>query len=516
MNIRYDPSTFFENSGNNAAIFGEKLRDGIVGGACAIWAAYPKFITNGRNPASSYARGFMNQACSGLQPPVPFVPPPFTGGQCCDGQYQVNINYELRRCTGNVVIASGPTQVNVVGKVTGLELRTCLQNPAFTCLDVVYENCTGTVLSETAFSTTRSIAEGDCSGSSPFDPDADDINPVTSTFSIASIVRTDGQPDDCGNPPGGYPDVTPGPGDLDFTFNITNLDGTDVSFTAIWNQAIDNYNFPMSFQVNGSNVTLDVGGVTIFGGVSITSSNNNTFVPPPGSQGGKDLDGTPYVVPYPDIPPPTLPELVVPEGVEDIVEYLLCEEGVLETINDSVKLAPGVSPVVKIILEILSDVVEELCEGESVDLAFPEVYPVLPGTERPAILYIYKELINGKRSRSTYSTTVSNPTQAAIDEIDSIVVPDKSTGKFVASIKLEDGSRIISSGIDELVAVANLTFLLTKVIPTLLPSPLEDFVVITKQERLQERILNCSQIEYYPNGRAAGVSPSVQRLIPPP
>lgn len=510
-------SEFFQSSGNAAAEFSEKLRDGIVTNACNIWAEYPDWIVNSRLPANSFARGFMNSVCAPIQAPVPYNPTGQVGGQCCDKEYIVGVSYTIRRCAGDIVIAERAyEEVSITGKILGIDLNVIPNGGGTNGLFIPYENCAASQFREILFSTTAGISFDNCQTVSGGDPGSA-INVDNSEFAIVSIRTADGSPDDCDGAGSFYPPNPPGAGDFTQSITININDGYDANYVQTWNRYSENYNFPMSFKVGGINATLDIGGLTIYGNPSATQPGGNDIIPDPGADGGVDEVGDVYNFPNPDSGFPSLPILVSPENIAENIAYLVCEEGALEVVEQIVKSIPGFNPILKFLIQILSEIIAELCKtGEGGDLAFPEVYPILPGTERPAIVYVYKELVGGVRQRSTYSSTVSNPTAAAIAAIDSVVVDDKVTGPIVASIRMLDGGRLVSTGITETAALSNLNFLISQAEPTLIPSPQSAHVVYTNQVQIATRILNCSQIEYYPNGKAAGVTPSIQRFIDAP
>ena len=512
MSVFFPVSEFFENSGNQAARFNEDLRDGIVSAACSFWNAYPSYFTKSTSPINSFARGYLNQVCSVVQPAPPPPTVPFTGGQCCDKEYDVNYTWAFRRCFQNQELSGGTETVRVAGRIIGIEMA---QSGSFVVVTILAEDCDGNSANRGVKSTGGTLSDTACFTTDPFDPRASWISRPASTFVINSVATADGSPDDCGSLPPEYPISDPSPGDLTTTINVTNIDGVDNSYTLTWNQVDNSYNFPMNFKLNGINVTLDLSGLTIHNNLSIVSINTGNSSPPPGSDGGKDEEGNDYVQPFTVSEYAAFPDNNLDQPIESPIEFLLCESGIIETITEVIKITPGVNPIFLVVLDLLSAILAEVCGSNDISLGFPEVYPVLPGVERPAILYYWKEFDGETPLPSTYTSTVSNPTQSAIAEIETIVVPDKAMGKYVVALKLLDGSRVVSSGLDESLAIANHQFLLNQVEPSLIPSNVPNERSITQREKLQEKVVKCTQIEYYPFGRSSGVSPAILRIINP-
>lgn len=517
MALRFPYDSFFESSGNQAAEFQETLRDEILSFSCSIWSQFPDFVVKNRSPGISFTRGFLNQMCSRIQPPVPFPAPPFTGGQCCDKTYNISAQWVLRRCFNNDIISDASGTVTLTGKVKGIFLRPCFNNPSVSCLEAETEECNGSINRGVYFSTTQQIAEGACLTGNPLNPRANDIDPVASEFTITLIETTDGSPDDCGNLPTFYPPTNPTQQDLTTIINITNLDGTNNSYTLTYNQVDSNYNFPLTFKLNGSNVSLGIDGLEISGNPFLTSPTPPNASPPPGSDGARGVDGSDNTQIFEQADYPAFPDFTTPEAILKNIEYVICNNNVIEPVLKAIKIIPSLDPLVGVYLEIFEEIIREVCVnqgGGSAELGFPEVYPVLPGTQRPAIVYYYKELLNGERQRSTFTSTVNNPSANAINSIDTIVVPNKEVGTFVYSILLADGSRISASGNNEVNASVNFFFLFDQVREDVKPQSPEELRVLTIYKRLEERTLNCTQIEFYPNGKAAGVNPTLKRSIP--
>ena len=179
-----------------------------------------------------------------------------------------------------------------------------------------------------------------------------------------------------------------------------------------------------------------------------------------------------------------------------------------------VQQTTSISPLATAILSILINIVQEICEaGEEGLVGLPEYYGIRPGAERPAIVYIWKEVIGGVIQPSTYSSTVQNPSTNAINAIDTITVPDKTIGEYMTSVTLTDGSRIRATGDTPTNADTNFFFLLNQVDSAFKQMDINDRITRSENSRLQTKTLKCRQIEYYPNGKDANTSPSVRRKI---
>lgn len=514
MSLRFPFTEFFEQSGNDAAVFNEQLRDSILTFACGLWANYPAFISEGTNPGSSFVRGFMNQACSRIQPPVeaPFLP--YLGGQCLTN-YWWDVTFRVSRPVPSMDLAIGdlvigrantvvPGAIDSTRFLPGQDLRPYIGRAT----------SNGNESNNITFSRNTIGIDYANPDTEPLEVNVIPVNEVISQ----SFVRLDGLPDDCGNVPSDYPNNPPTSQDLIANITIVNLDGVDNVYEIVYNKISNQYNFPMGFKINGVNVVLDLSGLTIYGAPEIVQPTSGNDVPLPGSDGGEDGAGGENDKTFPDSEYPVVPDLDVPTVIDKTIEYVVCTDGVIETVSDTLKLVTATVPYASLIIDILTSIVTDLCEMEAVEatVGLPEYYGLRPGVERPAIVYLYKELINGVWQKSTYSSTVSNPSTMAIDGINTIDVDDKMMGAFVYSLALTDGSRIKTSGATEAIAQANFNFLLEQVDSNFMPLNIINNIVVSEYPRLQVKTVKCRQIEYYPKGKAAGVSPLIRRIIDAP
>lgn len=493
MPIRIPTSEFFEDAGGQAQDFVSQLADRIPRFACELWRTYPKFLTNARNPATSYVRGYMNNMCAPIQPPVPPPELQIESGQC-EVVYIINIVVDVFPNTASCERSpdsQSSFSVRVWGKIGRIEVI----NPAGECGGF-----------------TTLVVE--CHGISSEPRQLDQFQFVVSEFSFGrflrvnsvAIAREDGLPDDCGNAVPTYPpEVPPAPPDLNTTINIFNIDGLNLEIPLTWNQGDINFNFPMSWDIGGINATLDIGGLTLNSNANLNIENNlitrritslNNIVVIVSGQNGQTV----------------VPDIVAQDLVPSAVEYVECDGGELTDKTSTVGVTKGSEAAYKLIIELLTALLREACLNK-VDLGLPEIYPVLPGVERPVIMYYFKENLGGKRGQSTYVSTLPNPTEAAINEIEDVNVPNRFLGKFVLSIKLLDGSRIVARGVDKEEAESYFSFLLLRTLPRLLPDNVDDEKILTENQRLEAKEVECSQIEYYPHGTNFARSPSVRRFI---
>lgn len=513
MPVQFPLSGFFQSSGNAAAIFAENLRDEIATFACSLWANYPAFITESTVPGASFARGFMNQMCSPIQAPVPAPAPPFTGAQCPTSYFWrptmrvSRPNSALGLNIGDEIIVQAVANQN--GPISSTEYPP-VPNNAFVAGKALGPNFNP----QTSFVFSGIAVEWRDPPDPVDNPSLVNVNEIVSD----SFTRVDGMPDNCGSLPADYP-VNP-PSSIDLTTNIliTNLDTLDNTYTLVYNKVSNQYNFPMNFKLNGVNVTLDLGGITIYGPPQITLPTSGNDVPVPGSDGGDDGAGGTNDDTYPDSEYPVLPTLTVPTTADQLIEYVICTDGVISIVSDTIKVATANIPFSSLIIDILVNILTDVCDISTGDaiVGLPDYYALRPGVNRPAIVYLYKEFIGGVWQDSTYTSTVQHPSASAIADIMTIVVPDKTMGTFITSATLNDGSRIRATGDTSMSSLTNFNFLLNQVDASQIPSDITDRTTTCEDIRLQVKTVKCRQIEYYPQGKADSMSPVTKRVIDAP
>lgn len=269
--------------------FSEALADAARSGLCQVLGS-AEYINDalqrvGFFPFDAARRAipnfWRNMLCDTDAPPVPG--PPFTGGQCACVSYRVVFT--------RTVPGSQPQQVTsqpLAGPILGLVQGTSGNATTFS---VRHGVCSGGVQTGTTLTQVSSSSAG-------------------TTASIVSIIRVDGQPDNCGNPP---PVIRPpNPGDVTVNRNVTYNNSNNVSVTIpvvfVYARAtldVDaNITIPFTANINGElNVT---GNVNVDGTVNINI----------GTAGGGSAPKDPRKSPCDDIALPTQPVPTDPTGSE--------------------------------------------------------------------------------------------------------------------------------------------------------------------------------------------------------
>lgn len=274
MSVFKSWSQVVTEAGQNTYDFISRVANELRKKECELWLKYPNQSIGGTPGLNGFTRAWFNDMCRDETPPV-LNPPPFTGGQCCNLTYSAVVNQETRRCFNNDIISQQTlTPTLQPGAVKGLIYQACIQTPSLTCLDVVTEECDGTINYTTIWSATNGLASGACLTTNPFNPQANFVDPVASNDVIVSVTPTGGNPDVCGDPPPEYdPEPNIDPADLTFNITLNNLDGVDVNLqtTLIIENGDIEYSFiaPRTWNVNDIRFQMTFGGVTI-------NSNNKT------------------------------------------------------------------------------------------------------------------------------------------------------------------------------------------------------------------------------------------------
>lgn len=509
MPFRFPIESFFQISGSASAAFGEKLRDEVATFACELWSLYPDWMTRGLNPANAWARGYMNHMCSPVQPPAPAPPTTFTGGQCPGVLYRFQWHPIINPTNNNndpLVVNYSQTITDNLIEYEGPISEVFLQDPAAQRVNFADYLASGKVFGE-AYNLGISDALAQPRNFYGF------IN--NWGLYPKGFVRSDGMPDTCGNLPNPYNSPDPTSDDLIKEVPIPNPDGIDNVFIIQYNKQTNNYTFPIGFKVNGINVTIDIGGMVFYAPNGWGNPSGGNDVPPPGSDGGDDGEGGGNTTIFFDNEYPIAPENPVPREVTEIITSLVCTDGVIETIETSLQLAVGFEPILSLIIEILGQILTDLCETPEASLSLPEYYGLRPGVDRPAIVYLWKEFIGGRWGASTYSSTVHHPTAAAIANIPNLTNIQKFTGQFRRTVSLLDGSQVRTTGNTAIAADNNFNFLVNQVDPVQLPTPLVDFIIESEDTRIAAKTLTLRQVEYYPDGKKDNTSPAIKRTINP-
>lgn len=315
MGIRRNVGEAFERIGNGTADFLDNVTDGVRQFACGLWGTYPKWITEGNSPGSSFARGYMNNICSLGGGTIPLAPTlPFTGGQC-DKAYYIDAEYfngDTRAGACDLEIEASTRHIIPQGYITGQVLSIGFgfnDNFQTNLLQVVYRHEVNgewftfqQPLGRIGTGSIVLLRTGSCRDQGGNRSSGYSV--TTDLFSI-NVIPVDGI-DDCGDLPTSYPD-TPDPPASSFitNINITNEDGANWTIPLIY--APVDFNFPFTFDLGGVDVTLDIGGVDFNFGEGDTSTDIPPALP----------DGQPHPLPAPGDNAPKTPapvEVVPPDG----------------------------------------------------------------------------------------------------------------------------------------------------------------------------------------------------------
>lgn len=239
MGIRRNLSEVSERVGAGTADFYDKLADNVRQFACQLWSDFPDRITQNKNLAASFARGFMSSTCAAEgNLPTPPPDPNFNGGQCVGDRYQVRVTYrsETQDLTQTLLVSA-----EVYGPVTRVVFEEVIgQDPGEEFLVVDGRDISGNPITVIA-----DLAGG-----------AGVINTI---LDIENRNLTNSN-DTCGDPPLQYPVTNPDP-DVDYVTDITivNEDGNNLTFPLVY--APIDFNFPMTFDLGGIDVVIDLGGI---------------------------------------------------------------------------------------------------------------------------------------------------------------------------------------------------------------------------------------------------------------
>lgn len=257
-----------EDIGNGAANLVRAGRTAI----CNLYANYPGVLTyNGiGQPPSVIARAFYDNICRPDFPP-PTLPTPAVGGGQCPVPYNVSYTINAANNFDPTKPLSISGTVSVYGRLKGTKVVNSPSN--FGCFIV---------------------------GGSASNPDAvvdTNIGAInlayaSPTITITSVVRQDGQPDNCGSLPAPDPTQVPPINALEYNVDI-DIGGTTITSPLVVIQTENNNSFEYRPEIN-----VDIGGIVLnyqFDGVTINL----------GGQEGQPLPAP--AVPDPRPNPPTLP-----------------------------------------------------------------------------------------------------------------------------------------------------------------------------------------------------------------
>jgi hypothetical protein len=230
--------------GENGGTFVRKAADALGNFVCGLYRDYPGAVIDTRYPViRDFGIGIMDGLCAKRPPglPLPYQAP-FAGGQC-----MTTYNLTLRRVTPSTTGGSpsvSNTSATIPGKIYGLQR---ISNDAVTGQAnwvIVYENSAGQIIQQAA---------------------ALGVNP-DSSVSITSIVRADGQADNCGDRPPGFPPAVIPPERISRDITIPLVGGAAVAIPVVYTPIRPTLNVPVQpkfgFDLGGIPVTLDAGGFT--------------------------------------------------------------------------------------------------------------------------------------------------------------------------------------------------------------------------------------------------------------
>lgn len=245
---------------------------------------------------------------------IPDVTVPFQGGQCPGTTYRVNY---IR--TRSATIVDEETFTFAVGPVGGF--TESVDGNGILTISIV----------DMGGSRTRTVLQG---------------NPDVISASITSVVREDGQPDDCGNPPqpplppGSPPPTDPRPPDTNIDINLPGIGITNVVFAPVVGIIYADVDARVKIPVK---VNVNIPAINFNFDVDFNIDLNDPDADPEPNPGEPDLDddGRPQ---NPDCPlPPECGEEEDPEPEGEADEEARDEKG-LEVVAAIVKAVKNLDP----------------------------------------------------------------------------------------------------------------------------------------------------------------------------
>lgn len=312
MGTSYSIGEVIENAANGLVDTSQEIAEAAKQAYCTLYYGSPFAVIYNNTVTSPIVNKAMSKLCGAPPPTLP--PPPFSGGQCEGVQYEVSV--EWRQNEGNLI----ETTRIVWGTVKGFEpeefqtgWRMCIK--AGGQFDPGVSNCNSV-----------SFVNG---SDNPF-----------SAYQITGVVRVDGQPDDCGDPPSEwYPEIPP-PTDIDITstVSITNIDNQTTEYNVSVNRDGDQYiRFPAVLNVSGVSVGIDVTGISV-GEINIGRRS--------GGGGGASRDNGDSITQEEDgegadVETEKLPEEEVGDSKEETVDKLVALEVYMTLVPGNAKTVTG-------------------------------------------------------------------------------------------------------------------------------------------------------------------------------
>lgn len=269
---------------------------------CGVYRNHPDRLYLDGTIVGEFQDAFMDRMCNDAPPP-PAPTVQFTGGQCPCVAYDVTVE---RPFPGGSPPPAPDNTKRVLGRVKGLRHVFSPQGSPGTQnvrSFVDFFQCVGGV--ETGV--ILSVDMGTSSGITIPENFHDE-------WFIKDIVRVDGQPDNCGDPPESYPPTGVAPDYNQVTTNVTLNDNRQITYNFEW--VNEPGNFPYVIDVNGIEINIDLGGFN-FNQTPGTPSNNGGTLPSgeksPLPQDGDDINKT---LPPPVVKPPNEQDYEVEEQDE--------------------------------------------------------------------------------------------------------------------------------------------------------------------------------------------------------
>lgn len=287
-----------------AGTFLDELRNGIRNAWCTALQAGGAFldalpdplVDSSDVPIARANRALYRMFCNREPPPDPA--PPFTGGQC-PTFYTVKLNINAKDNNGNDdpnVSYYNPYSKNVLGPITFIGVETSGNQKTVLVRAQPLPSAPGGVYAYSSFNTQY-------------------YSSVTVT--VHSITRTDGQPDNCGDPPPVIPTPPSNYNDIDFNFTYTTDVNVDVNVGA-------NITFAPSVLNNYGDVIVPIrvsllSDNTIFGGdINLNTGDININFGNRNYSPSDDPTPDRYRCPDPCPPiPPDVPDPIIPPSPND-------------------------------------------------------------------------------------------------------------------------------------------------------------------------------------------------------
>ena len=314
MSITTRISDIVSRVGTQTYDLADQINDVTRRFTCSLWARFPQQMVGRLGLNGYFARAFLNQACRDLQLPDPPVSQ-FQGGQCCNLNYNVTVQAVLKRCYRHEPFGGFTITRQVLGRIDQARFITPPPGGNSWAISVPFERCNGTTGLTNYGATGNPIHFDGCYTEDPNSPRRFHYDGTVSSVRITNITTVNNVPDNCGNIPPEYaPHPEPTSEDITNNYTINNYDGTNleipITLNVFDNDISASFEFPLSFDVGGVTVDVDLGGITI--------NNSNDFGGFPGSDGSEeDVDRLPTGERHP-LPEPSPEPEPEPEAPEEI------------------------------------------------------------------------------------------------------------------------------------------------------------------------------------------------------